>query len=633
MTDFLIPWAIPVLRTLSEIFTAAVAITAFSVLLFSLQFVRREKLARTFIPFMLCITIIYCADALETTTTSEVYRLYWQKIHWTGFILLPPIYYHFSDVLLTMTGMNSRLRQNLLTILMYLVSGIFIFLLWSGNLFDGMRNIPQIGTAMITSGRTWLFWIFFCTILLISIVNLIFAFTRTKTHTSRRRMAYLIVSSLLIILGTFPLLLFGSGLVISRYPVVFWLLSGLGNLLVMLMTLVSGYSVATFSVPWSDRFTRQRMIEWTLRGPMTASVTLGIVTLFNRSTNVLGLDMRGFNSLVTVVSVVLLEYLIMLLMPYLDRNSIAGYGHEDYALYKQLTGMIIFKPELDTFLEALVSALCDKFQTKGGFIAVSDNNGEIHQFVKTGQTEWVVKEDLQKQLQQPKSEGQTCYFSDKGVICPVIYDDNGQQTLLAIIGLTGDISQRMDEASIQVLEDAVEKARTVLWQRRYITNVSAALQQSGSSDPQRVIHEGSLLDQNAILTRGKDPEVEQISGWVKDALTHYWGGPYLSESPLMGLKVVRSELSGQADSPVNALRSVLKKAIERIRPEGERNYTGEWILYNILDLKFLEGQKVKDVARKLSMSEADFYRKQKIAIEEIAKTIVQMERDQDERKS
>jgi hypothetical protein len=69
----------------------------------------------------------------------------------------------------------------------------------------------------------------------------------------------------------------------------------------------------------------------------------------------------------------------------------------------------------------------------------------------------------------------------------------------------------------------------------------------------------------------------------------------------------------------------LKKAIEQTRPEGERRFTGEWILYNILEMKFLEGRKVREIAIRLSMSEADLYRKQKIAIETVARSLDEME--------
>ena len=74
-----------------------------------------------------------------------------------------------------------------------------------------------------------------------------------------------------------------------------------------------------------------------------------------------------------------------------------------------------------------------------------------------------------------------------------------------------------------------------------------------------------------------------------------------------------------------ALRGILKTAIDNIKPEGERRFTAEWILYNILELKFLEGRKVREVANRLAMSEADLYRKQRIALEAVSKTIVSME--------
>jgi hypothetical protein len=79
-------------------------------------------------------------------------------------------------------------------------------------------------------------------------------------------------------------------------------------------------------------------------------------------------------------------------------------------------------------------------------------------------------------------------------------------------------------------------------------------------------------------------------------------------------------------NPVNALRAILHHAIDQVRPEGERRFTAEWMLYNILEMKFLQGRKVRDVARKLAMSEADLYRKQRVAIEAVAETIANMER-------
>jgi hypothetical protein len=77
----------------------------------------------------------------------------------------------------------------------------------------------------------------------------------------------------------------------------------------------------------------------------------------------------------------------------------------------------------------------------------------------------------------------------------------------------------------------------------------------------------------------------------------------------------------------NALRTVLRDAIHKVKPEGERRFTAEWILYNILEMKFLEGRKVREIALKLSMSEADLYRKQRVAIEAVANKILEMENE------
>ena len=92
------------------------------------------------------------------------------------------------------------------------------------------------------------------------------------------------------------------------------------------------------------------------------------------------------------------------------------------------------------------------------------------------------------------------------------------------------------------------------------------------------------------------------------------------------MKIVQQALQEHEDNQTNALRAVLRQAIERIRPEGERRFTGEWILYNILELKFMEGKSVREVALRLAMSEADLYRKQRVAIEAVANAIIEMEK-------
>jgi hypothetical protein len=127
--------------------------------------------------------------------------------------------------------------------------------------------------------------------------------------------------------------------------------------------------------------------------------------------------------------------------------------------------------------------------------------------------------------------------------------------------------------------------------------------------------------EEALIERPEFPHL------VKDALSHYWGGPKLSDSPLLKLRVVEHALLEYDGNPIKALRAILAQGIERLRPDGERKMTAaEWLLYNILELKFIQGRRVRDVAMRLAMSESDLYRKQRIAIEEVANHIAEMER-------
>ncbi|NLH09518.1 MAG: hypothetical protein GX484_18200, partial [Chloroflexi bacterium] len=106
-----------------------------------------------------------------------------------------------------------------------------------------------------------------------------------------------------------------------------------------------------------------------------------------------------------------------------------------------------------------------------------------------------------------------------------------------------------------------------------------------------------------------------------------WGGPNLTESSLMKLQIVKEKLKANDGNPQRAMRAVLLEAIENLRPEGQRSMTtAEWILYNILEMRFIQGRKVRDVALRLAMSESDLYRKQRVAIEAVAEVVAAMER-------
>ena len=124
-------------------------------------------------------------------------------------------------------------------------------------------------------------------------------------------------------------------------------------------------------------------------------------------------------------------------------------------------------------------------------------------------------------------------------------------------------------------------------------------------------------------------EAAEFRQWVRDALSHYWGGPKLTTNPLLALHVVERAAREHNGNVMQGLRAVLKQAIDHLRPDGQRQMTApEWMLYNILELKFLQGRRVREVARRLAMSESDLYRKQRVAIEAVAQMLAEMEREE-----
>jgi len=212
---------------------------------------------------------------------------------------------------------------------------------------------------------------------------------------------------------------------------------------------------------------------------------------------------------------------------------------------------------------------------------------------------------------------------------PLLEEREGQEpNWLGLMGFTGKDHTALDDEQEQALKILADRATLALKDRLLQRQVFANLKElnPGMSLIQQ-LRAASRYDRSGMLLDARELPADDFNDWVKEALDHYWGGPKLTNSPLMNLHVVRKTGQETENNPANALRTILRKAIEQVRPEGERRFTGEWILYNILDMKFLEGKKVREVALRLSMSEADLYRKQRVAIEAVAKAIMEMEKD------
>lgn len=632
-----------VLQTLNQLITAGISITAFSLLLHVLTFNLRNRVARSFAVILACVTVVFTGEALSSVLTAPDELEFWLKLQWLGIIFLPAGYLHASDALLAVTGRPSRGRRRLLVRVAYLVSLLFLFLLPANLLVNGLSTGVGPAPHLLPTSLTWVFAAYYAALIVWAGVNFWRAYKRTSTSTSRRRILYLMAGATAPALGSFPYLIFGYGLA-DRLPWLFWLVAFGSNLLVTVLLVLMAYAVAFFGVAWPDRVVKSRLFKWIMRGPVTASTVLAVTTLTRRIGIAYGWDYTAVAPVLMVATILIFQLGITLLAPLWERWLFFGSDQQDLRTFQDLENRLLTTGDLRQYLEAILAAVCDRLQAPLAFITAL-REGQLEMAVTAGDRHLLQEHSLSEEMLKVVAENDhhKGQFSWGPYWLIPLYEPESPadrelhpprrsrpapRRLFGLMGVLRPAEQILDDEQAEALEVLSSRAahalqdwqvqRQVLVTLRDLTPQVELIQQ---------LRAASRYDGSTILADADVPlEQAKLSRWTKEALSHYWGGPKLTESPLLKLQVVQKVIEA-GENPANALRLVLKQAVEQVRPQGERRFTGEWILYNILDMKFMEGRKVREVAMRLAMSEADFYRKQRIAIEEVARVIVDMERD------
>lgn len=622
------------IQTLNQILTAGIAITAFSLFLYALSFNLRDRVARSFAIILLCVVIVFTTEALQDDTVPNWGLEVLLRLQWFGLVFLPAAYLHLSDAVLVTAGRPSRGRRRLAVRGVYAISAFFLILLVSGRLLGAL--VPDGHPAPHLERTVWseVFTLFYVGAMAWAGINFARAYSRMLTRAGKRRMLYLMAGATAPALGSYPYLMFGSGLA-AHFPHLFWGTALVLNLLVAGLVVVMAYAVAFFGVSWPDRVVKSRLFKWIMRGPVTASTALGLMTIVRRAGEVLGgAAYNAFVPLAVVVSVLLLEHMITLAAPLWERWLFYGRDRVELEFLQNVEERLLTRGDLQQFLEAVLAAVRDHLQSPSAFIAALDA-AELSLIVMAGKRGMITPEALPEALNRldggarPRQE----FLWGDFWILPLHQrrrsemDVDETPPLLGLMGIAHrGQPEGMEHDQREALWLLADRASLALEDRQLQQHVFRSLE---DLQPQvemiQRLRAASRYDSRVNLLSEPLPQEADLANWVKDALTHYWGGPKLTTSPLMQLQVVR-DLTGDYDgNAANALRALLRRAVDQVKPEGDRRFTTEWILYNILEMKFIEGRKVRDVAARLAMSEADLYRKQRVAVEAVAHAILEME--------
>ncbi len=624
------------LQNINNILTAGIAITAFSLFLYALSFNLRDRVARSFAIILLCVVVVFTTEALQNKTVPDWGIELLLRLQWIGIIFLPPSYLHLSDALLVTAGRPSRGRRRLAVRLVYVLSAVFLVLLAAGLLVGGLITDGKPAPHLQHTTWTQAFTLFYIAVIAWAGFNFIRAYRKMLTRSGQRRMLYLMAGATAPALGSYPYLLYGSNFA-AHYQLVFWSAAFINNVLVAVLVILMAYAVAFFGVSWPDRVVKSRLFKWLLRGPVTASLALTMMTLVRRAGELFeGNPYTGFVPLVMVATVLLFEHAITLLSPIWERVLFFGRDRAEIQLLQNIEERLLTRSDLQQFLENVLAAVRDHLQSPCAFVAALDGD-ELSLSVVAGNRHMLEKEDLNEVLRLVNHNGesgrQEFIWGDFWVLPLHQRKTNGDRDeippLLGLLGIARKADQPIDGDQRDALWLLANRVAFALEDRQLQQRVFRSLEDlQPQMDMLQRIRAAGRYDSAVNLLAEPKLEEADLADWVKDALTHYWGGPKLSNSPLMKLRIVQTLVDNYDGNASNALRALLRKAVDQVKPEGDRRFTSEWILYNILEMKFIEGRKVREVAGRLAMSEADLYRKQRVAVEAVARAILDMEKNE-----
>lgn len=607
---------------------AALVIIIFALLIFLFPQSWRNPVQRAFSALLTFVGIVYVGQVFLLRTDNLADAEIWLRFKWIGIAFVPAAYLHFSNAVLRSTFYYSRLRRAAM-LLSYGIGTILLALVLTTDLVVGKAFLYPFATQLAAGPLFPLFAGYFFATTAWGIYNIEIARRRSLTPTSKRRLRRLAFAFLAPALGVFPYLVF-AGFPQLVHPIVLLMLTFFGSIGLIVMLVVMAYTVAYQGALAPDRVVKQKLVHYLLRGPLVAVgvvVALIIVPQIGRS---LRLSYETLLFATVIVGIIVFEMLISRGKSFLDR-LLFWQDRDEIKQIQQLDARLITTTDVRQLLENILAALCDLLRVESGFVLAPDSAGwrvEAMVGAREPVQRYMSDSSTQTSLVNTQNNGHALIAGGSYWLYPLRV--NGGDAVVGVIGVTARTPEPdLTDHERELFEAFASQAELALEDRQFQKYIFEAFEQLGGEvdllqrarTKTRVV--GTTAQERVEDELIYSPDFHRV---VKDALDHYWGGPKLTHSPLLQLNIVRKSLGVYDQNPTNALRGVLADAIERLRPEGVRSMTApEWVLYNILEMKVIQGLKIRDIAQKLAISESDLYRKQRIAIQEVAKMVQQME--------
>jgi hypothetical protein len=641
-----------VTQLLNRIVVTGILVTAFALIISIGIYNRKHPIPRGFAIMLACIIGAFLGDLLTQVSLSDTDQ--WLRWQWIGIAFMPAAALSLSDELLQATGDTQPLRT--FAARAGMVAGVVIFgLVMLTNLvarpgLDAAR-LPHLEPGFLF----YPFSLFYFACLGWATYNVIEARRRSLTATNKRRMTYFALAFAFPGLGMFPYLLpVGWPSLIPL--IVPWFVVLLVNMAVGAAITFMGYTVSYYGASAPDRVIKRRMVKYLIRGPLLAALVITALVLSSRVER--WLDLPGFFiGLIGAATIILTtQLLIVTLQPTIDR-LIAGEDSFEVRRLQQFSERLMTSSDQTQYLENILAAACDLLRARSAFIAAAPPSDGVtriepmnvaigiveplagdapisdealravfaHEHAAGAEQANGAEPDANPALERRFIQWQDYWLT------PLRASETAE--VLGVMGLTA-------RANHDELSDDEKRGVALLFEQAERALEDSLKQRRAFEALERLVPEADEMQRRLAQTarpgaptlsdfeRPAAENYDDMTRYVQDALKDFWGGPKFTDSPLMQLQIVADAMKIENGNTTKALRRVLSDAIDRLKPDGQRSFTAaEWMLYNILELKILQGQKVRDVAVKLFMSESDLYRKQKAAFAEVARVVADMERE------